>query len=93
MRTEDLTKLLTSMDRAADVVESLDDPALRKRRGWRLAGWSYELVPWGVRFLRRDARHGATAAVVAVALPEAYRTAVAAAYIAAAWPTTLLLLG
>jgi hypothetical protein len=34
----------------ADVVEAIDDPAIQCFRGWDLKGWSYVLVPWGVRF-------------------------------------------
>lgn len=37
------------MKAAAEVVEAIDDPTLQGRRGWDLTGWTYVLVPWGVR--------------------------------------------
>jgi len=52
MSPHELKALLNSMKAAADVVESIDDPSLQPRRGWNLTGWSYVLVPWGVRFTR-----------------------------------------
>jgi hypothetical protein len=56
MRPEELKRLLTSMKMAAEVVEAIDEPALQTERGWDLAGWSYDCIPWGVRFVRRDDR-------------------------------------
>lgn len=50
MSPDELKALLNSMKAAADVVEAIDDPSLRSRRGWDLTGWNYMLVPWGVRF-------------------------------------------
>ena len=52
MNPDELKALLNSMKEAADVVEAIDDPSLQSRRGWDLTGWSYVLVPWGVRFTR-----------------------------------------
>jgi hypothetical protein len=65
MTPEQLTTLLDGLATAADVVEAIDDGALQQRHGWDLAGWHYDLVPWGVRFTRQDAS-GQEAAVVAV---------------------------
>jgi hypothetical protein len=50
MSPEKLVELLTSLNRAADLVEAIDDRALQDRRGWDLSRWEYELIPWGVRF-------------------------------------------
>ena len=65
MTPEQLTALLDGLATAADVVDAIDDGALQGRRGWDLAGWRYDLVPWGVRFTRRDTG-GQETAVVAV---------------------------
>jgi hypothetical protein len=51
MSPEQLTELLCRLRSAADIVEAIEDPELQRRRGWDLAGWRYEPVPWGVRFL------------------------------------------
>jgi hypothetical protein len=37
------------------VVEAIDDPGLRRGRGWDLWGWRHDPVPWGVRFGFRGA--------------------------------------
>jgi hypothetical protein len=50
MSPDELKVLLNSMKAAADVVEAIDDPSLQPRLGWNLTGWSYVMVPWGVRF-------------------------------------------
>ena len=50
MNPDELKALLTSMAVAAQVVEAIDDPALQSHQEWDLKGWSYVLVPWGVRF-------------------------------------------
>jgi len=57
MTAEELMSRVASLEDAAEVVEAIDDPAAQRRRGWDLAGWRYELVPWGVRFVRHE-RHG-----------------------------------
>lgn len=75
MLPEELQGLLTSMDVAAAVVEAIDEPALQAQRGWDLARWSYDCIPWGVRFLRRDSGHRVTAIVKAVVLAESDATA------------------
>ena len=93
MQPETLTRLLNSMETAADLVEAFDDPELRSRRGWCLEGWSYDLVPWGVRFVQHGRSNGVTAAVVALALPEASRAAPALAGTASTCRTTVLFLG
>jgi hypothetical protein len=51
MHRDEFMTLLTSMSAAADLVDAIDRPALQLSRGWDLAGWKYELIPWGVRFL------------------------------------------
>ena len=53
MSPDELKALLTSMAVTAQVVEAIDDPALQCLRGWDLKGWSYVLIPWGVRFTHR----------------------------------------
>lgn len=70
MRPEELTTLLTSLGAAADVVEAIDCPAIQKHRGWNLTHWTYNLVPWGVRFVHDDGEHPEVSTVVALALPE-----------------------
>jgi len=50
MTPEKLASLLTTLEAAADLVEAIDQPELQRHRGWDLASWDYELVPWGVRF-------------------------------------------
>ncbi len=93
MQPEELVRLLTSMAVAADLVEAFDNPELQQRRGWRLTGWSFDLIPWGVRFLYHGRPNAVTAAVVAVALSEAGQAALLPACTAALCPTTILLLG
>jgi len=56
MTPEKFLPLLTGLDRAADLVEAIDNPELQKQRGWDLAHWNYQMVPWGVRFAYRDPR-------------------------------------
>jgi len=56
MTPEKFLPLLTGLDRAADLVEAIDDPELQRQRGWDLAHWNYQMVPWGVRFAYRDPR-------------------------------------
>ncbi|MCA9081191.1 MAG: hypothetical protein KDA58_11580 [Planctomycetaceae bacterium] len=51
MSPDELKALLTSMAVTAEVVEAIDDPALQGRRGLDLRGWTYVMVPWGVRFM------------------------------------------
>jgi len=55
MSAEELINHLGNLERAAEVVEAIDDFDLQQRRGWDLSGWRYELIPWGVRFVRRGA--------------------------------------
>ncbi len=93
MRPEDLVRRLTSMAVVAELVEAFDNPVLRDRHGWCLSGWTFDLVPWGVRFLYHGRRNTTTAAVLALALPEGGRAALPPAYTLAAWPSTVLLLG
>ncbi len=94
MRPEELAQRLTSMAVAADVVDALNDPQRQERDAWRLDGWSFDLIPWGVRFLYRERRNNeVTAAVVAVALPFSPGAIFAPAYAHAPWPTMVLLLG
>jgi len=64
MSPEELTAHLSNLGEAADVVEAIDDPARQCRRGWNLSGWTYELIPWGVRFVYRG-----EAAVIASVRP------------------------
>jgi len=50
MTPEKLASLLTTLEAAADLVEAIDRPELQMQRGWDLAAWDYEMVPWGVCF-------------------------------------------
>jgi hypothetical protein len=94
MHPEHLIRLLTSLSAAADVIEALDDPRLQTVRGWDLARWRYEPVPWGVRFLHRDGRGRVDAEVLAVGAPAGAAGApVPAARTPSPWPTTYLTLG
>ena len=54
MTPQKLTNLITSLHGAADIVDAMHDPELQRRHGWDLADWTYEVVPWGVRFIHRD---------------------------------------
>jgi len=65
MTAEELMRRVGSLQEAAEVVEAID-VTLQGRRGWDLAGWRYELVPWGVRFVRRD-RDGCETEVLVLA--------------------------
>lgn len=69
MHPEELIEVLKSLSVAADLVECIDDPSLQSERGWDLANWSYQLVPWGVRFLHHNPRGSVSSAVVAVTRP------------------------
>ncbi len=70
MRPEELIPLLTSLEAAADVVEAIDYPLLQSYRGWDLAHWSYDFVPWGVRFIHHDGDQQKRAVVAALNLPD-----------------------
>src|SRR5262245_27135661 len=67
MTAEELMAHVQNLESAAEVLEAIDDPALQRRRGWDLGGWRYELVPWGVRFVRRDRNGGETELYVVTA--------------------------
>ena len=54
MSPDQMIDLLSRVRSPADVVEAIDDPELQRLHGWDLANWTYELVPWGVRFLFRE---------------------------------------
>lgn len=68
MTAEQLMGYVNSLKEAAEVVEAIDDVGLQRRRGWDLLGWRYELVPWGVRFVRRERFGGETQVLVLAAL-------------------------
>jgi hypothetical protein len=48
------------------MVESIDDRSGQGGRGRELAGWRYELIPWGVRFVGRDEQGQAEVLVLVV---------------------------
>jgi CheY-like chemotaxis protein len=77
MTPEELAAYVRDLVRAAEVVEAIDDRDLQRQHGWNLGDWRYELVPWGVRFLRRDARADMAAEVLVLTGP--HRSAPAAA--------------
>lgn len=66
MRPDELLARMHSLEVAADFVEAIDDRDLQRRNGWDLSGWSYQLVPWGVRFVYRG-WHGEKAEVLVLA--------------------------
>jgi len=66
MTPAQLVPLLTGLDRAADLVEAMDDPALQAQRGWDLSNWGYALIPWGVRFAYFDPSSRTRADVLAL---------------------------
>jgi hypothetical protein len=66
MTAEELMRCVGSLEQAAELVEAIDAGAQR-RRGLDLAGWRYELVPWGVRFVRRE-RDGGESEVFVLAV-------------------------
>jgi len=69
-----LVRLLTTLSAAADIVDAIGDPSRGESRGWDLAGWRYELVPWGVCFSRRDEPDGVS--VLAASVPAGWLVAV-----------------
>jgi hypothetical protein len=93
MRPDELSKFLLSMSLAADVVEAIDRPALQWQRGWNLANWTYDLVPWGVRFHHHDGPRNPETTVVAVALPENLRGTFGNVYTDGRERTSVLMLG
>jgi hypothetical protein len=92
MRPNELSDLLKSMSSAADVIEAIDQPTLQRQRGWDLAEWAYDLVPWGVAFYRTGQRRE-DATLIAVALPEQLRNAVINSYPSTRRRVTVLMLG
>jgi hypothetical protein len=94
MQPAELTTLITSpLAAAVDIVEMIDNRSLWRERNWDLRGWTYDFVPWGIRFLRQDSEGHVLAAVVAVALAEACRTRRNKSQAGSSRPTTILILG
>jgi CheY-like chemotaxis protein len=93
MPPENLAQLLTSLWVTAEMVEAIDHPNQQSLRGWDLANWSHEPVPWGVRFVHRENGDAPTGTVVALALPEARRPEYEKLYDGSLCPTTLLMFG
>jgi hypothetical protein len=74
MTPQMLAQLAIDLETAADLVEAIDEIELRRMRGWTLQGWSYELVPWGVRFTHRnDDRNIRTDVTVQLSAPMPFR--------------------
>ena len=93
MPPSELARLIRSLSAAADIVDAIDDPSMQANLGWNLDGWSYEFIPWGVRFVFRAQDGNVTAKVVATALPESSRERLAKDDAGTTWPTTVLMLG
>lgn len=93
MQPDDLAHHITSLSVAADVVDAIDDPSLQATRGWNLTGWSYEFVPWGIRFLYRDINGAVTGGIVASALPEVFRERITASLAHTTSRSIVLMLG
>jgi len=55
MTPQALAQMASDLERAADLVDAIGNIDLQRRRGWDLDGWCFDLVPWGVRFIRYDA--------------------------------------
>jgi len=70
MTPEEMRRLLNGLATAAYVVDAIDSPHLAHCRGWDLTGWSYRLVPWGVRFSYRSHDGRANAEVLSVLMLE-----------------------
>jgi hypothetical protein len=49
-----LAIMVSDLEKAAEVVEAIDDRERQKEQGWDLEHWQYELIPWGVRFRHFD---------------------------------------
>jgi hypothetical protein len=92
MRPNELINVLQSISSAADFIEAIDQPILQSLRGWDLAEWSYDLVPWGVAFFHNGQHHDSPT-LVAVALPERLRHVAAESYPVDGSRTTVLMLG
>ncbi len=93
MRAEELTRLLTSLSAAADVVEAIDQPILQEVRGWSLDRWTYDLIPWGVRFRRRSGETSGKNTIIVLALPEDLRHKFARVHADGREQAILLMLG
>lgn len=92
MTPEELQGLLTSMARAAEVVEAIDEPALQTQRGWNLAGWTYEMVPWGVRFHYRGRQGEDRSAILVVAFRRKQGPDLSQEWASHSCPTMILML-
>jgi CheY-like chemotaxis protein len=66
---EELAAALESMGSAAEVIDAIDRRGHFWPRDWDLRPWSYELVPWGVRFRRHAPDATVDAEVTAVCAP------------------------
>jgi hypothetical protein len=78
MTPQALAHLADDLEQAAELVEAIDNAEIQAKRGWNLDGWKYELVPWGVRFTRRDpVRNLRTDVTVHLAAPLPLRPATA----------------
>lgn len=93
MRPDELVGLLRSVASVADVLEAIDQPWLQGLRGWDLQGWTYEVVPWGVRFRQDDRGRVPRPAILALALPEDLRGLAQQAYAPAPGVTEILMVG
>jgi hypothetical protein len=80
------------MEAAAQMIEAIDNPRLQTQLDWNLQCWTYELVPWGVRFNHRNGDGATDFAVVALVLPERMRRYVDPVHRRSACPTEVLLL-
>lgn len=93
MTPDELARLIRSLSTAADIVDAIDDRSIRAHLGWNLDGWSYEFIPWGVRFVFRAQDGNVMAKVMAIALPESSRERLAKDDAGTNWPTIVLMLG
>jgi hypothetical protein len=74
MTPQTLALFANNLETAAELVEAIDDVDLQELRGWLLLGWTYELVPWGVRFsLRDEERRMRTDVTVRLSAPIPFR--------------------
>jgi hypothetical protein len=61
MTPEQLMRRLSSLQKAADNIDAIDDPHLQRRQGLDLTNWRYRLVHWGSSSVTRRHRNSVNA--------------------------------
>lgn len=70
MTPHTLAQLASNLNIAADLVDAINNHDLQRRRGWNLQQWTFDLVPWGVRFVHRDEQQERREVVVQLPIPK-----------------------